>query len=61
MDLQPSGRQRELIRRRYADGTPVNVLAGEQGQTATALGVILHRIRLALADCVRRAAAGVFS
>ena len=51
--------QRELVRRRYADGTPVNVLASQSGQTATAVGVLLHRIRLVLADCVRRVAAGV--
>ena len=55
------GQQRELIRQRYAEGTPLKVLASEHGQTATALGVMLHRIRLALADCVRRAAAGVLS
>ena len=48
-------RQRSLLRRRYQDGIAVKTLAAELGQTATAVGVLLHRIRLGLARCVERA------
>jgi RNA polymerase sigma-70 factor (ECF subfamily) len=51
-------RQRELVRRRYAEQASVKSLAGEYGQTATALAVLLHRVRLALGRCVERSVAG---
>ena len=48
-------RQREVVRRRYERGEAVHAIAAELGQTATSLGVLLHRIRLALAKCVKTA------
>jgi RNA polymerase sigma-70 factor (ECF subfamily) len=51
-------RQREMVRRRYADRASVKSLAGEYGQTPTALAVLLHRVRLALGRCVERSVAG---
>src|SRR5687768_11579122 len=50
-------RQRELVRLRYAEGQPVKTLAAERGQPATAVSVLLYRIRLALAKCIEQALA----
>jgi RNA polymerase sigma-70 factor (ECF subfamily) len=48
-------RHHELIRRRYAEGSPVNAIAVETGQTPTAVSVLLHRVRIALANCIEKA------
>ncbi len=50
-----SDRHRELVRRRYRDGAPVQVIAGEVAKSPATLAVLLHRIRVALARCVERA------
>jgi RNA polymerase sigma-70 factor (ECF subfamily) len=50
-------RQRELIRRRYAQGRAVKALAAELGQPATAVSVLLYRIRAALGKCIEQALA----
>ncbi len=52
---QLSDGQRDLLHRRYRDGVPVKALAAEVGKSSTAIGVLLHRIRVALARCVRQA------
>jgi len=52
------GPQRDLIRRRYADGQAVKALAAERGQPPKALAVLLYRIRLALGKCIEQAAGG---
>lgn len=50
-----SDRNRELVRRRYCDGVSVQEIAAEVRKTPTAMAVLLHRIRVALARCVERA------
>ena len=52
-----SERQRELVLEAYTKGTRMDELAGRRGQTAMSLYKILHRIRQALLECVRRAIA----
>lgn len=47
-------RQRELVLAAYAPDTRMDQLAGQRGQTAMSLYKVLHRIRQALLDCVRR-------
>ncbi len=50
--LLPS--QRELIRKRYADGFSLQGLAMQMQRTPRSLGVTLFRIRKALLDCIER-------
>jgi RNA polymerase sigma-70 factor (ECF subfamily) len=45
--------QRELVQAAYAPGARIEALAGPLGNTAMALYKKLHRIRLALSECVR--------
>lgn len=47
-------RQRELVLSAYAKGTRMDELAAQRGQTAMSLYKLLHRIRQALLECVRR-------
>jgi RNA polymerase sigma-70 factor (ECF subfamily) len=49
----PEG-QRELVLSAYAKGTRMDELAAQRGQTAMSLYKVLHRIRQALLECVRR-------
>ena len=49
-DLPPA--QRELLHAAYAPGVRVDELAREAGRTPMALYKTLHRIRMALADCI---------
>ncbi len=49
--------QRTLVLAAYAKGTRMDEMAAQRGQTAMALYKILHRIRQALLECVRRAIA----
>jgi RNA polymerase sigma-70 factor (ECF subfamily) len=49
-----SDRQRELVLSAYAPGTRIDALAEQRGQTPMSLYKVLHRIRQALLDCVRR-------
>lgn len=49
---------RELIRRRYAEGTPLKSIAEEHGMTANAVMQSLFRIRQSLMHCVARFAEG---
>jgi len=46
---------RELLRERYAEGTPLTDLARRLDQSLAALNMKLVRIRKALLDCTRRA------
>lgn len=50
----PAG-QRRLVEAAYAPGARIDQMAGQLGRTAMALYKALHRIRLALMDCMRRA------
>jgi RNA polymerase sigma-70 factor (ECF subfamily) len=47
-------RQRALVLSAYAPGTRMDQLAEKRGQTPMSLYKVLHRIRQALLDCVRR-------
>ncbi|HLY10089.1 MAG TPA: sigma-70 family RNA polymerase sigma factor [Planctomycetota bacterium] len=49
---------RELVRQRYADGTPLQSIALERGTTANAVMQTLFRIRQRLMLCVARYAEG---
>ena len=49
---------REMIRKRYADGTPLHSIAAERGTTANAVMQALFRIRQRLMTCVARYAEG---
>lgn len=49
-----SATQRELVINAYTKGTRMDDLATRRGQTPMALYKLLHRIRQALLDCVRR-------
>jgi RNA polymerase sigma-70 factor (ECF subfamily) len=46
--------QRELVLAAYTKGTRMDELATDRGQTAMSLYKVLHRIRQALLECVRR-------
>ncbi|MEI7728862.1 MAG: sigma-70 family RNA polymerase sigma factor [Verrucomicrobiota bacterium] len=46
--------QRKLVLSAYAKGTRMDELAAQRGQTAMSLYKLLHRIRQALLECVRR-------
>jgi len=46
--------QREMVLTAYTKGTRMDELAAERGQTAMSLYKMLHRIRRALLECVRR-------
>jgi RNA polymerase sigma-70 factor (ECF subfamily) len=49
-----SAAQRALVLSAYAKGTRIDELAAQRGQTAMSLYKLLHRIRQALLECVRR-------
>ena len=49
--------RRELVLTAYAPGTSIEKMAVQRGQTRMALYKVLHRIRLALVECTRRALA----
>jgi len=49
--------QREMVLTAYTKGTRMDELAAERGQTAMSLYKMLHRIRQALLECVRRTVA----
>ena len=49
--------QRHLVQEAYAPGVKIDRLATQLGRTAMALYKTLHRIRLTLMDCTRRALA----
>lgn len=49
---------REMIRRRYAEGTPLSAIASERGTTPNAIMQALFRIRQRLMLCVARFAEG---
>ncbi|MDD4102083.1 MAG: sigma-70 family RNA polymerase sigma factor [Kiritimatiellae bacterium] len=46
--------QRRLIRLKYTDCASLKEIAAELGHTVSSVGVMLHRTRQALADCMRR-------
>ena len=48
-------RHRSLVLGAYVKGTRIDELAAQRGQTAMSLYKLLHRIRQALLECVRRA------
>lgn len=45
---------RELLTQRYRDGLPVQDIAAHLGHTANRVAVRLHRLRVALLECIRR-------
>ena len=47
--------QRHLVQSAYSPGVRIDELAQQLGRTAMALYKTLHRIRLTLMDCTRRA------
>jgi RNA polymerase sigma-70 factor (ECF subfamily) len=49
--------QRALLLGAYAKGTRIDELAARRGQTAMSLYKLLHRIRQALLECMRRTVA----
>jgi len=49
--------RRQLVLSAYAPGTSIQQMATQRGQTPMALYKLLHRIRLALMECTRRALA----
>ena len=49
---------RDLLRLRYTDGCPVEVIAGRLGRTTEAVYRMLSRVRKALHDCVTGSMAG---
>jgi RNA polymerase sigma-70 factor (ECF subfamily) len=49
--------RRQLVLSAYAPGTSIEQLAVQRGQTPMSLYKVLHRIRLALVECTRRALA----
>ena len=51
--------QRSLVLAAYAIGTRIDEFATQRGQTAMSLYKLLHRIRQALLECVRRTIARV--
>ena len=53
LDKLPAA-QRELVLTAYTKGTRMDELATRRGQTPMALYKLLHRIRQALLECVRR-------
>ena len=48
------GAQRELVEIAYAKGARIDRLAQEKGKTPMAVYKSLHRIRMMLADCIRK-------
>jgi RNA polymerase sigma-70 factor (ECF subfamily) len=54
--LQPA--HREMIRKRYAEGTALQSIAHERGMTANAVMQALFRIRQSLMQCVARSPEG---
>lgn len=54
--LQPA--HREMIRKRYAEGTALQQIADERGMTANAVMQALFRIRQSLMNCVAKPAEG---
>ena len=46
--------QRELVEVAYAPGVRIDELAREAGRTPMAFYKSLHRIRMALADCIQK-------
>jgi RNA polymerase sigma-70 factor (ECF subfamily) len=56
LDKLPEAR-RQLVLSAYAPGTSIQQMAAQRGQTPMALYKLLHRIRLALVECTRRALA----
>jgi len=49
--------RRQLVLSAYAPGTSIQQMAAQRGQTPMALYKLLHRIRLTLVECTRRALA----
>lgn len=47
------GTDRTLLDRRYSEGISIEELSASLGRSATALGTHLHRLRGALAECIR--------
>jgi len=48
--------QRALLRLRYTEEAPLKVIAAKLEHSVSAVGVMLHRTRGALADCMKQAA-----
>jgi RNA polymerase sigma-70 factor, ECF subfamily len=50
---QVAGRRREVLEMRYGQNIRVNEIADQCGMSASAVSVMLYRVRAALYDCVR--------
>jgi len=48
-------RHREVVERHYKGGESLGAIAEALSRTANAVGVMLHRVRLALAQCIDKA------
>jgi RNA polymerase sigma-70 factor (ECF subfamily) len=53
LDVLPS-RSRDLVTRRYHNGQPIAEMAAQLGQSLGSVKTALCRLRLALAECVRK-------
>lgn len=51
---QVAGRRREVLEMRYRDNAKVTDIAGKIGMSTSAVSVMLHRIRVALYECIER-------
>lgn len=51
---QVRGQSRQLMSLRYTEGLELKQIAERLGMTASNVGVMLHRVRAALRDCVDR-------
>jgi RNA polymerase sigma-70 factor (ECF subfamily) len=47
-------RQREVVLAAYESGAQIDKIANQRGQTPMSLYKVLHRIRLALLECIER-------
>lgn len=56
LELLPE-RTRQLLQRRYVDGTPLVALSGEVRQTEQALAALFYRLRGKLRECMAKASA----
>lgn len=56
---QVSGRHREVLELRYRDNVKVMDIAQQFGMSASAVSVMLHRVRALLHECIKRQLIGI--
>jgi RNA polymerase sigma-70 factor (ECF subfamily) len=54
MEIELSSRNRDVVERHYRHDESLSSIAKTLNRTANAVGVMLHRIRRALAECIER-------